>query len=227
MKEVRFAIIKTIPIFFTYIFLGIAFGILMAKAGYSLLWSVASAVFIYAGSIQIAMVSLLTAGTPLPLLAMITFFVNARHAFYGIGLIDRFRKMGWRYPYMVVSLTDQTYSVFCSISDWEGLNENRAAFLIALFDHIYWITGCFLGSCAGQYLKLDTRGIEFSATAFFLVVVVNQWRQSASKRPILYGLFSALSCYLLFGSEYFVIPALMAVTVLLIVFRNRIPIGEG
>ena len=171
MREVRFALRQTVPIFFTYIFLGIAFGVMMTEAGYSAGWSVLCAVFIYAGSLQIVMVSLLQAGASLPAVAVMTFFVNARHIFYGVGFIERFRKMGWRYPYLVLALTDETYSILCSVRFEDGVDENRATFFIALFNQSYWVLGCLLGGLAGQMLPWDLTGIDFSATAFFLVVV--------------------------------------------------------
>ena len=106
MKEFRFAVKNTIPIFFTYLFIGIAFGILMSDAGYSILLTTASSLFIFAGSMQIVMVPMMTSGASLPSLAFMAFFINARHIFYGIGFIEKFRRMGWRYPYMILTLTD-------------------------------------------------------------------------------------------------------------------------
>ena len=122
MKEFRFALKQTFPIFFTYIFIGIAFGMLMSGAGYSTLASVLSAVFIYAGSMQIVMVSLLQAGAGLGTVALMTLFINGRHLFYGVGMIERFRGMGARYPYMVFALTDETYSILCSVETPEELD---------------------------------------------------------------------------------------------------------
>ena len=168
MQELRFAVRNTIPIFFTYLFIGIAFGMLMSDAGYGVLLSTASGLFIFAGSMQIVMVPMMISGASLPALALMTFFINARHVFYGIGFIEQFRRMGWRRPYMILTLTDETYSVLCSVQYEKGLDKDRAAFLIAMLDHLYWVFGCFLGACAGQYLQFDLRGIDFSATAFFL-----------------------------------------------------------
>ena len=101
MRELRYGLKQTFPIFFTYLFMGVAFGVMMAKAGYGPLWSLASAFFVYAGSLQFVMVPLLQAHTPLLTMAVMAFFINARHIFYGVGMIDRFRTMGWRFPYMV------------------------------------------------------------------------------------------------------------------------------
>ncbi len=199
MKELRFAVKSTVPIFFTYLFIGIAYGVLMSDAGYSPALTAASSLFIYAGSLQLAMVPLMKAGASLASLAVLAFFINARHLFYGIGFIEKFRAMGWRRPYMVLSLTDETYSVLCSVRCGEGLDERRALFLIALLNHLYWVLGSVAGACAGTYLPFDTRGIEFSATAFFLVVMVEQWRASRSRIPFLLAAGCALGFLLLLG----------------------------
>ena len=103
MKELRFAVKNTVPIFFTYLFIGIAFGILMSDAGYSVLLTTASSLFIYAGSMQLVMVPMMASGASLLSLALMALFINARHLFYGIGFIEKFRRMGRRFPYMVFS----------------------------------------------------------------------------------------------------------------------------
>ena len=227
MRELKFAVRNTIPIFFAYVFLGIAFGILMSDAGYGVLLSVASALFVYAGSMQFVMVPMMTSGASLPALAVMTFFINARHIFYGIGFVEKFRRMGWRYPYMILALTDETYSILCSIKYDDGLDEDKSAFYIAMLNHLYWIFGCFLGACAGQFLNLDMRGIEFSATAFFLVVVVNQWRRFRSRLPFLTAAVCALGFYLLLGKDYFLIPTLIMCLVALLMLRKPIESKEG
>lgn len=227
MAEFRFAVKSTIPIFFTYLFIGIAFGILMNNAGYGILLSAASGFFIFAGSMQLIMVPMMTSGASLPTLALMTFFINARHIFYGIGFIEKFRKMGWRFPYMILTLTDETYSILCSVQYGDGLDEDKTAFLIAMLNHIYWVFGCIVGACAGSFFQFDMQGIDFSATAFFLVVVVNQWRQYRSKLPFLTAAVCALGFYLLLGKEYFLIPTLLSCLSALLLLRSSIEQAEG
>ena len=227
MKELRFAVKNTVPIFFTYLFIGIAFGILMSDAGYSVLLTTASSLFIYAGSMQLVMVPMMASGASLLSLAVMAFFVNARHVFYGIGFIEKFRRMGWRSLYMILALTDETYSVLCSVKYDEGLDQARASFLIALLNHSYWIFGSFVGACAGRFLQFDMRGIEFSATALFLVVVVNQWRQYRSRLPFLTAAVCALGFYLLLGKEYFLIPTLVSCLAGLLLLRKPIEQRAG
>ena len=227
MRELRFAVKNTIPIFFTYLFIGIAFGILTADAGYSVLFAALSSVFVFAGSMQLVMIPMMTSGASLITLALMTFFINARHIFYGISFIERFRRMGWRGLYMIFALTDETYSILCSIQYEPGLDENRAAFRIAMLNHLYWIAGSTLGACAGKLLPFDMTGIDFSATAFFLVVVVNQWRQFRTKMPFVTAATCAFGFYLLLGKEYFLIPTLITCLAALILLRRPIEEKEG
>lgn len=222
MKELRFAFKQTIPILFTYLFIGIAYGILMEKAGYSPIWSFLSALFIFAGSMQIVMIPLIQTDISLISLAVMTFFINARHLFYGIGFIEKFRKMGWKYPYMVLTLTDETYSVLCSVQYEDELDEEKATFFISLLNHCYWIVGCTLGSIAGQLLSWDMTGIDFSATAFFTVVVVNHFNQYPSKIPILVGAICSILFYILLGAGDFLLPTLSISIISLVVLKGKV-----
>jgi 4-azaleucine resistance transporter AzlC len=227
MKTLRFAIKQIIPLIFSYIFVGIAFGILIHEAGYSVFWAFLSGVFIYAGSMQIVMVSLMTSGVPLFMIALMTFFINARHIFYGIGFVEKFRKRGWKYPYMVLTLTDETYSVFCSIKYPEDVDEEKADFYIALICHMLWVFSCTIGALMGEMLPVDMTGIEFSATAFFVTVCVNQWFQFDSHIPAITGLVSAVAFYFLLGADYFLLPALSVSLITLIIMKERIYMQMG
>lgn len=226
MRELKFALKNTFAIFLTYLFIGISYGILMNNAGYGIFLSAFSGLFIYAGSMQIVMVPMMTSGASLLSLALMTLFVNGRHLFYGIGFIERFRSMGWRRPYMILSLTDETYSVLCSAKFEDGMDENRAMFLIALMNHIYWIAGCIIGACMGEFFNFDMAGIDFSATAFFLVVVVNQWQSHKSKIPFIIAAASVVLFYLTLGADQFLIPALTICLVLLLLLEKRIEAKE-
>ena len=223
MKEFRFALKQTVPIFFTYLFLGVAFGVLMSDAGFGAGFSAAAAVFIFAGSLQLVMVPLMASGASLLTIALTSLLINARHIFYGIGFIEKFRRMGARYPYMIFSLTDETYSILSSVRYPEGLDEDRCAFFIAMLNQSYWI----LGACAGSYLQFDMRGFEFSAVALFLVVVTDQWRQYKTKLPFLVAAACAVGFFLLLGKEYFLVPTLLASLAALLVLRGPIEKKEG
>lgn len=215
-REVRYAFTQTIPVLLGYIFLGIAFGLVLQDAGYSFWWAFFCSLFIYAGSMQFVLVTLLTSGVSLIYASVMTLFINGRHIFYGLSFIEKFRKMGKAYPYMIFSLTDETYSVLCSLKVPDKMNENRVSLFIALFDHSYWIIGSVLGAVIGELITFATTGIDFSMTALFVVIVLNQWMESREHRPALAGAVIGVICLLLFGADKFLLPALTITALVLL-----------
>jgi 4-azaleucine resistance transporter AzlC len=161
------------------------------------------------------------------MVAVMTFFINARHIFYGISFIEEFREIGkqkhsfWKYPYMALTVTDETYSVLCSLECPEGINKQKVEFYILFLCHMLWIASCTAGALVGNMIPLDMTGIDFSATAFFCVVVVNQWRQSKSHLPALTGLISAVIFYAILGADNFILPALSVSMIFLVVSKDR------
>ena len=221
-KTLYFAFKMSLPVLFGYLFLGSAFGIMLYEAGYNFIWAIIISLFVYAGSGQFLLVSMLTSHAALSDIAIMTFFVNSRHIFYGISFIEKFRSYSWRYPYLIFSLTDETYGVNSSFSDVpKGVNEGDARFLIGLFDHIYWIIGSVIGSLAGQLIKIDFTGIDFSMTALFTVIFIDQMRASKSKIPGIIGIFCAIICLLIFGADKFLLPSLIVTVAILLLGKNR------
>ena len=221
-KTLYFAFKMSLPVLFGYLFLGSAFGIMLYEAGYNFIWAIIISLFVYAGSGQFLLVSMLTSHAALSDIAIMTFFVNSRHIFYGISFIEKFRSYSWRYPYLIFSLTDETYGVNSSFSDVpKGVNEGDARFLIGLFDHIYWILGSVIGSLAGQLIKIDFTGIDFSMTALFTVIFIDQMRASKSKLPGIIGIFCAIICLLIFGADKFLLPSLIVTVAILLLGKNR------
>lgn len=224
-RTFRFVCKRLVPIIFEYVFLGIAFGILMNQAGYAPIWAALSAIFIYAGAMQIVMVPLLSGGAPLWTIAAMTLFINARHMFYGIGFVERFRPMGRvKYIYMALTVTDETYSILISPEYPADVDPLLGDFYTNLLAHSFWILGCTLGGLTGRYLPIDLTGIDFCATAFFITVVVSQWRQFPSRIPALVGLASALGFLVLLGPDRFIIPALAVSMVALMLLKDRVEI---
>lgn len=220
MKQmIKFAFLKTIPVLLGYLFLGLAFGLLLQEAGYSFWWALLVSTVVYAGSIQFVLVTFLSGGTSLPVVAVMTLLINSRHAFYGLSFVEKFRKMK-TYPYMVFSLTDETYSLLCSLKVPEGMDEKKVMFLISLFDQLYWIAGSVIGGALGQVLPFDMTGIDFAMTALFVTIFVDQWREADSHLPALIGLASSVICLLIFGGSNFILPSLIITVSILMALRG-------
>lgn len=216
-KLFLYAFRKSIPVLLGYIFLGAAFGIVLESSGLGWPWALLTSGLIYAGSMQFALVPLLGASTPLSTVALMTLMVNSRHLFYGLSFVDMFKSMGKKYPYMILSLTDETYSVLCSCADDPDahVDNHRPCFLIALLHQCYWVAGSVIGAIAGELITFDTTGIDFSMTALFVVILVDQLRAGGrdARRSALIGLVLAVVFLLLLGAEKFLLPTL-ACTVL-------------
>lgn len=218
-QTARFAFRQSLGVLFGYVFLGTAFGILLRQAGFGALWSLAFSGLVYAGSLQFVLAGFLAAPTALPTVALMSLFINARHLFYGLSFIERFRSMGKKRPYMIFSLTDETYSVLCGMDEVPaGVDENGAMFLVALLDQLYWVAGSLLGTFAGG-LPLDFTGIDFSMTALFLVIFLEQWRWAKSHLPALLGLCCAGVFLLVLGADNFLLPALCTTVAVLLLAR--------
>lgn len=231
MKTLRFSLAQIIPVLFPYMFVGLAYGILLQKAGYSALWAFFSSLLIYAGSMQIVMVGLLASGTPLPMIAGLTFFVNARHIFYGIGFLEEFRSIGkrcfWKYPYMALTVTDETCCLLNTLDCPDGIDRETVQFEILLFCHLFWVVCSTAGALAGGLISLDMTGIDFSAAAFFITASVRAWSEPETRLPAAVGLAAACLAFLLLGRDTFILPALTVSAAVLLALRPGKKPKEG
>lgn len=216
----RIAFRDTLPVLTGYLFLGIGFGILLSENGYGVGWAFFTAVFMYAGSAQYLTVSLLASHASLLSTAFAILLVNARHIFYGISLVDTYKNTGKKKPYLIFSLTDETYSLVTQNQPPAGISKAQYCFLVSALDHIYWICGCVLGGAVGALLPIQLEGIEFVLTAMFVTIFVEQWLSNKDHRPAVIGVMSTALCLLLFGKELFLIPAMAAIALLLTLMKK-------
>ena len=224
-KTIKTAFVKSLPVMAGYIVLGIGFGILLKNAGYGVFWSFLMGLTIYAGSMQYVAVSLLTSGASLISVALTTLMVNARHLFYGISMIHKYKDAGKKKGYMIFALTDETYSILCSDDTMDGIDENWYRFFLSLFNHCYWVIGCVLGSLAGTLISFNTAGIEFSMTALFVTVFVEQWLSFTNHLPAILGLVCSIVCRVMFGASSFLIPTMISITVVMLCIKKKVKIG--
>lgn len=219
-KIMRAAFVKTLSVMAGYLVLGCGFGILAQKSGYGFGWVLAMSVLIYAGSMQFVAVSLLTGGASLLTAALTTLMVNARHLFYGVSMVEKYRGAGRKKPYLIFALTDETYSLTCTGDCPPGADFHTYCLCISALDHLYWVAGSVLGALIGQAISLNTAGIEFSMTALFITVFVDQWKSTKNHIPALAGVAASVLCLLVFGSESFLIPSMVLISLFLSMGRR-------
>ena len=221
LRAMKLAFAKSLPVMAGYAVLGIGFGILLRSAGYGVWWAAAMGVFVYAGSLQYVGVGLLAGGAGILTTALTTLMVNARHLFYGISMVDRYKDAGPYKPYLIFALTDETYSLLCDGLVPEGVDPHLYRFLVSLFDQSYWVAGCVLGSLAGAVIPFSTEGIEFSMTALFVALFTERWLTECNHLPALVGLGCSVACLVAFGPESFLIPTMVLITAVLTILRGR------
>lgn len=210
-----------------YIALGIGFGILFNSHGYGLLWSVLMAALVYAGSMQYVAINLISGGASLITIALTTLLVNARHLFYGISMIGKYKDAGKKKPYLIFALTDETYSLLCSDDYPENADKGKYQLAVSLANHLYWITGCALGSLIGAAIPFNTAGIDFCMTALFVTIFIEQWLSTKKHLPAVIGLVSAVICLLIFGADAFLIPTMTLISASLIFLKRFIKEDEN
>lgn len=203
-----------------YLVLGAGFGILLRTKGYGVWWALAMSVFIYAGSMQYLAIDLLTGGASLIAAAVTTLLVNARHLFYGLSVVKNYQKLGKVKPYAIFALTDETYSLVCQDEPSDDPAAYRRYILwVSLCNQCYWVAGSLIGSALGTVLPFDTTGIDFSLTALFLTVFIEQWLSTKDHAAALIGAAVSAACLLIFGADSFLLPAMAVILLALAALR--------
>ena len=226
-RVIKKAFKKTIPVLIGYLFLGFSFGVLLTASGFDLWYAPLMSVTLYAGSMQFVAIELMLGAFNLVNAAIMTLLVNARHLFYGLSLVDKYKGTGLYKFYLMFGLTDETYALVSSLEEPRGEETTKLYFYITLFDHLYWILGGLLGATVGTLIAFPSKGLEFTMTALFLDIFVEQGEASKTHVPALCGVAVTLACLLLFGTQYFLLVTMAILLILLTVLRKKLEPREA
>ncbi len=212
-----FALKKSIPITISYFFVAIAYGLVMQQNGYHWLWSVFASIFIYTGAFQFVLASFLGTDASLLTIALTCGFMSTRQIFYGLSYVDDFKKTGKFLPYMIHSLTDESYALYNSIVKYpDTVSKPKAQLYIGILCQAGWVAGSAVGGLVGNLIPSTVQGVDFALTALFITIVVDQWRHTKVHLPALIGLGCAVFFLLFMGKTNFLLPALISTSALLI-----------
>ena len=218
----RAAFPATLPVLTGYLCIGMAYGLLMANAGYGIFWALLLSLLCYAGSMEFVAVSLLTAGFDPVQALLMALMINARHAFYGLSMLEKYRGTGWARPFLIFSLTDETFSLVSTLEPPDGVTRRDFYFWISLLDYLYWQVGSVLGALIGGLLPFDTTGLDFALTALFIVLFLEQWRKRENRPAALIGLGCTAVSLAVVGADRLVIPAMVLILAVLLGGRNKL-----
>lgn len=217
----------SLPILAGYGFLGLAYGILMSVNGFSPLFTLMMSVLVFGGSAQIVAVELLTSPFNPFNSFIITFALCARHIFYGISMLERYRGLGIKKLYMIFGLVDETFSINYSAQPPADVDRGWFMFFVTAFDHFYWIVGSTLGALFGTMITFSTEGIDFVMTSMFTVIFVEQWKKDKSHLSAVYGVGISLICLVIFGPDNFIIPSMIGIFLALTLSRPFLDKEKG
>lgn len=223
-RSFRAAFPCTIPILAGFLFLGMAYGIYMNVSGFSFVYPMIMAAVIFGGSLEfLAAQMLLSPFAPLQVL-MVSLMIQARHLFYGISMLDKFKDMGWKKFYLIYGMCDETFSINCTAEIPGDCDCGWFYFFVTLLNQLYWVGGATLGGLLGNLITFDTKGLDFVMTAMFIVIFLEQWLKEKRHFSEWAGLASSAACLLIFGKDNFMIPAMICILLLLTAFRK--PVGR-
>ena len=212
----------TFPVLTGFLVLGIAYGMLMQSKGYGAPWALLMSGVAYCGSMQFAAISLLTSAfDPLGAFVM-SLLVNARHLFYGVSLLEKYRGIGSAKPVLIYLLCDETFSIISSVEPPEGVRPGNFYLAISVLDYLYWVGGTLLGSLAGQFIRFDTTGLDFALTGLFVVLFIEQVSNPKNRASGVVGLGCSVAALAVFGADRLVIPAMILVLAALLIGRKKL-----
>lgn len=223
----RAAFPHTIPIMTGFLFLGMAYGILIRTRGFHPLFPTVMALTIFGGSLEFVCVEMLcSAFAPVETLLM-ALLVQARHLFYGLAMLEKYRGHGWKTPILIYGMCDESFSINCAAEPPKGIDRGWFYLWVTLLNWSYWILGATLGAQLGAVLPFDTQGLDFVMTAMFVVIFLENWLKEKQHWSSLIGLACAAGCLLIFGAEGFMLPAMAAILLALAAARRTIDRKEG
>ena len=226
-KALKTAFPYTIPIFAGFWFLGLAYGIYMNVSGFSFVYPMLMSLTIFGGSLEFVAVTMLLAPFAPVQTFVMTLLIQARHLFYGISMLDRFKGLGWKRLYLIFGMCDESFSINYTADIPANVDRGWFMFFVTLLNHFYWFSGATVGGLVGSLLTFNTEGLDFVMTAMFVVIFLNQWRKEEKHYTALIGLGSAALCLLIFGPDSFMIPTMACILAALTLLRQPIEKAGG
>ena len=218
---------KTLPILAGFSFLGFSYGVYMNVSGCSFIYPMLMSLTIFGGSLEfVAVTMLLGSFAPLQTFLM-TLMIQARHLFYGIAMLDKFRGTGFKKLYLIFGMCDESFSINCSAEIPPGIDRGWFMFFVTLFNQFYWVAGATLGGLAGQLITFNTEGLEFVMTAMFVVIFIEQWLKEKRHYTALIGVLASAVCLVVFGADSFMIPTMVCILCFITLFRKPVERAGG
>lgn len=225
LRALKAAFPHTIPILAGFLFLGMTYGIYMGSLGFSFVYPMGMAMIIFAGSMEFVTANLLLGAFDPVQAFLMTLMINARHLFYGLAMLDKYKIPGLKRLYLIFGMADETFSVNCTAEPPAGVDKGWFMFFVTLLNQCYWVMGATIGGLFGMVLHFNTEGLDFVMTAMFVVIFLENWLKEKNHTSALTGLVLSVACLVIFGPEKFIIPAMACIMLALTALRR--PLEKG
>ncbi len=222
MQAFRAAFPHTVPVLTGFLVLGMAYGILMQTKGYGTLWAVLMSAIAFCGSMQFVAITLLTTVFDPVQAFIMSLMVNARHLFYGISMLEKYKGMGKFRTFLIYVLCDETFSIATSVAPPEAINQKHFYIWISILNYFYWVFGSFLGGIVGGFIQFNTLGLDFVLTTLFVVLFIEQMNKKENRIFGYMGLICSFVGLFIFGANHVVIPSMIMILAVLLLGRNRL-----
>lgn len=220
------AFTSTLPVLMGFLVLGTAYGVLMRSKGIAILWTMLMSVIVFAGSMQYLAVAVLTSAFHPLYVLFLTLLVNARHLFYGVSMLEKYREMGKIQPFLIFAMCDETFSILSTAQIGPEIDRKAFYFYVSLLDYLYWVGGTLFGCVAGCLIDFPTKGLDFALSALFIVLFTDRFAQIKSDRlPALIGVGASIVCLLIFGTQWFILAAMGLILIVFLALRERLEQG--
>ena len=217
-----FSIFKiTIPVLMGYVPLGMAFGLLLSKLLIPWYYAFFMSIFIYAGSAQFLALVLFASQATVLEVGIATFLLNLRHMFYGLSMVSIFKDFSWKKHYLIFGLTDETFALLKTRDVGEKERE-KIYLIITALNQSYWVIGSVIGALLGNILPFDSKGLEFSLTALFVVLSIDLYKKSKLHKPFMIAVAIGFIGMLTFPSDKMLILSLGLAIFVLILFKKAL-----
>lgn len=220
-RAFRYAFPHTIPIFAGFWFLGITYGVYMHVSGFSFVYPMLMSMTIFTGSMEFVTANMLLGGFhPLQAFVM-AILIGARHLFYGISMLDKFRGMGWKKFFLIYGMCDETFSINYSAEISPNVDRGWFMLFVTVLNYLYWVTGATIGGLFGSLIHFNTQGLDFAMTAMFVVIFMEQWIKDKKHTSQFIGLGASVLCLIVFGADSFMVPTMLVILFFLTILRRN------
>ncbi|MCQ2543478.1 MAG: AzlC family ABC transporter permease [Lachnospiraceae bacterium] len=220
LRALKAAFPNTIPIMAGFFFIGITYGIYMRASGFPIIYPTIMSIIIFGGSLEFVAVEMLLSPFAPVSVFMMALLIQARHLFYGLSMLEKYKNTGFKKLYLVYGLCDESFSINYTANIPEGVDKSWFYFFVTMLNQSYWVIGATTGALIGSLFKFEIKGISFVMTAMFVVIFLDQWMKEKIHISAFIGIGASLVCLLIFGPNSFMLPTMIVILSILAIFKK-------